>query len=165
MEIKGDIMIDQRSKRLLLKINEIGCYFLTLAEIVSREYEYNFEPEQINAAWEMSVKRGYIKDDLITSPDSIIKMLKDVSGTTKTQRIFQIGQTLNGFTEFWQWAKKYTGNKVYTAAMEKTGGKYGTHFILVQSYENPIILYDSWNLQRCGEKTKAQRFIYYAVIE
>lgn len=157
-------MIDQKNKRLLKDINEVGCLFLCLARMTEEEFAYEFEPEQLNAIWEMSIKHGKIVNREMKYPDGVLKMLKETTGTENDKRIMQIGQTLNGFTQYWGWVKDKYKEKMYTMAMEKTGGKIGTHFILAKSYKDPVIIYDSWNLSRIGETTKAQRFIYYGVI-
>lgn len=157
-------MIDQKNKRLLKDINEVGCLFLCLANMTEELFSYQFEPEQLNAVWEMAVKRGYIVNRETKDPDGILKMLKEVTKTESEKRIFQIGQTLNGFTQYWGWVKDKHKERIFTMAMEKTGGTIGTHFILVKSYAEPVITYDSWTLSRAGQKTNTQRFIYYGVV-
>ena len=157
-------MISQKNPRLLKDMQEVSCLVLCLARMVEELYNYQFEPEQLNAVWKLAVKKGYIVNRSTKDPDKILEMLKELTRTDNEKRILQIGQTLNGFTQYWGWVKDIYKKQVFTMAMEKTAGSIGTHFILVKSYAEPVIIYDSWNLLRAGEKTNAQRFIYYGVI-
>jgi len=157
-------MISQKNNRLLKDIQEVGCLYLCLVRMCEMLYNYQYEPEQINAVWELAVKRCKIVNREMKDPDSVINMLREIARIESDKKIVQIGQTLNGFTQYWGWVKDKYKEKMYTMAMEKTNGKYGTHFVLVKSYKEQVIIYDSWDFTRIGDLTNAQRFIYYAVI-
>jgi len=157
-------MISQKNNRLLKDIQEVGCLYLCLVRMCEMLYNYEYEIEQVNAVWELAVKRCKIVNREMKDPDSVINMLREIARIESDKKIVQIGQTVNGVTQYWGWVKDKYKENVYTMAMEKTNGAIGTHFVLVKSYKEPIITYDSWDFTRIGVTTKAQRFIYYAVI-
>lgn len=156
-------MILQKNPRLNKDIQEVGCLFLCLARITEIEYNYEFTQEQLNNIWDLSIKNNFIINREMKKPDNVLMLLKHcilIGG----KNIYQVGQTINNITTFWQWVNKDKLIKVYTMAMEKTGGLIGTHFILVNNSNDKIITYDSMNFNRIGKTTNAKRFIYYAVL-
>lgn len=154
----------QKNPKLLKDIQEVGCLFLCLSKMSEDLYQYQYEPEQLNSVWEIAVKKSYIVNRETKSPDGVLKLLKQIANVSSDKNIIQIGQTLNGVTQYWGWVQDKHKKNIQTMAMEKIGGSIGTHFVLVKSLDDPVIIYDSWNLARIGERSNAQRFIYYAVI-
>jgi len=167
-------MISQKNPRLLPILQEVGCYLLTMMEWNQRKYGYQFEPEQVNVFWNKAKKAGWIGDDpenaetynCILDPDSILMMIKKVA-TEELGRWKQIGVYEKGKYTYWGWVDDAWKNaEKYYAGVERThrkDGTTGTHFIDVQSPENPVILYDSMNYTRIGEVAHPYRVVIYAL--
>ena len=76
--------LKQTDKRLDKYINKYGCYYMSIANAVGKE----FEPEELNAIWAKCIKLKYISGDenndgdmddfnelLILNPDGVAKLL------------------------------------------------------------------------------------------
>ena len=50
-------MTNQKNPRLLKDIQEVGCLYLCLAIMCEMLYNYQYEPEQLNAVWELAIGR------------------------------------------------------------------------------------------------------------
>lgn len=163
-------MLSQKNPQLSRDVHEVGCYMLVFMEWNAVKFQKDFVYDEANALWEKSMKAGYIVNDKksddyrkILKPDEILKeAMKMLIGEYKG-RWAQIGEYKNGKLTYWGWVTDGWKNaERFTAAMEVNPETGGTHWVSVKSIEDPTILYDSWNLARIGEKSKAKRFVIYA---
>lgn len=124
-------MIKQNDKRLLPKINKIGCYFMCCAYIAQMQTKKELTPEQINEGWVWSKKNYHINlaDDLLHrhAEDIITYFLQILGdkGKVKEVGIFEGGQCI--------WYGEEQGSDYYIQKIEQSGPSK-THFRIVDKY-------------------------------
>lgn len=165
-------MIRQKCGQLLPDINAVGCYFLNLLTWNEFRANKDFTHEEANNLWAKSMKQGWINNNknsdeyrCLVDPDRILNEARTIIGAGNGVWA-QIGAMENGILEYWRWVTPAWKNaKIYYAAREDNPATGSTHWVTVQSIENPVILYDSWNLARIGEMSTSKRFVLYAYKE
>ncbi len=125
-------LIKQTDKRLNEKIQKIGCFFISCADVAQMKTGRELTAEQINETWQWAKETHRIDGlDNITDSASIInRFLKvlDYAG-----HFCEIGTFTNGKTEFYPSIKNKHRHIDALIQKIKQGGISKTHFRVVNN--------------------------------
>ena len=133
-------LLKQTDKRLLPIIQQIGCFFRSaqaIAEIISCK---TLTAEQINEMWEWAKKAGYIDNkNFMRASAPITNHTLKLLGCKK--KIYEVGTSRNGREEYYPSVPKSLAHADFRIQKIKTKYQAGTHFRMVNEYEQ--VIYDS----------------------
>ncbi len=128
-----DKLLKQTDKKLKRKINQFGCYFMSMLAIAQIEEEKVFSAEEINQLYDEAVEKNYMTAKCyVRKPDEIAQLAFKKFGNNK--RTYQVGRIdAEGEKRFWGWVEnnpKYKEYKYLIIRWEMDNDDYPEHFTL-----------------------------------